>query len=163
MSRPTTDWERGQLSPHFARWEFTTSDTAIRRGIPNVPSAEQWENLKALSTSVLEYAREACGPLHITSGYRSPALNATIGGAVNSQHMQGEAADLIPYKGTLIDLFKWIYFSELLWDQLIFEFGVWVHVSHSRMRLPRHEALVATKVNGHTAYATVTTEQVRSM
>jgi len=158
-----TDFDRRQLSPHFQRWEFVTSETASRQGIPNEPSAVQWDCLQSLCVTVLEPTREIIGPLHVTSGYRSPALNAAIGGAKDSQHMQGEAADLIPYKGTLTDLFKFIYFSELPWDQLIFEFGVWVHVSHSRMRLPRHEALVATKLNGKTKYAPLTREQILEM
>jgi len=155
--------DRRMLTKHFARWEFVTSDTAIRKSIPNEPSAMQWDCLKALSESVLEPCREILGPIHVTSGYRSPALNQAIGGAKNSQHMEGEAADIIPYKGTLTDLFVWLYFSELPFDQLIFEFGVWIHVSHSRMRLPRHEALVATKINGKTVYAPITKEQVRAM
>ena len=158
-----TDFDRRMLTPHFARWEFTTSETAMRKGIPNEPSGIQWDALKELSTKILEPTREIVGPLHITSGYRSPELNQAIGGAKNSQHMEGEAADLIPYKGTLTDLFKWIYFSGLPWDQLIFEHKTWVHVSHSRMRLPRQEALVATKVNGRTAYAPISKEQAHLM
>lgn len=163
MSRPTTDWERGPLSSHFARWEFTVSDTAIRRGIPNSPDAEQWLNLKGLADSVLEYAREACGPLHVTSGYRSLALNTAIGGAPDSQHMRGEAADLIPYKGTLLDLYRWLYSSEVQWDQLIWEFGQWVHVSYSRSRPARREALVAMKNNGKTKYVPFTAEQMEKL
>ena len=34
------------------------------------------------------------GPLRITSGYRSPALNAQVGGAKKSQHLQGNAFDV---------------------------------------------------------------------
>ncbi len=34
------------------------------------------------------------GPLHITSGYRSPAYNASVGGVTYSRHMYGDAADI---------------------------------------------------------------------
>ena len=158
-----TDFDRRMLSPHFQRWEMVVSETATRQGIPNEPSAVQWDCLRELCEKILEPTREIIGPLHVTSGYRSPALNAAIGGAGKSQHMEGEAADIIPYKGTLIDLFKWIYFSDLPWDQIIMEHRTWVHVSHSRMRLPRHEALVAVLHNGKTIYAPLSREQIRSM
>ena len=34
--------------------------------------------------------------LRITSGYRSPAENAAVGGALNSYHVQGLAQDYVP-------------------------------------------------------------------
>lgn len=33
-------------------------------------------------------------PLHIVSGYRSPAHNTRVGGATRSQHLRGAAADI---------------------------------------------------------------------
>jgi len=151
------------LTPHFARWEFTISDTAVRNGIVNEPSAEHWENLLALTETILEPVRLSCGPLHITSGYRSPELNGAIGGARGSQHMKGEAADLIPYKGRLPDVFKRIYASDLPFDQLIWEFGTWVHVSHVREGAQRRQALIASKLNGKTVYAPFTPEQLETL
>lgn len=156
------DFDRQQLTEHFQRWEFTSSETAVRRAISNAPSADQWLNLKALAENVLEPARAAEGPLYVTSGYRSPALNVAIGGAVDSQHMKGEAADIIPYKGTLHGLFKTIYFSPWAWDQLIIEFETWIHVSHSRVGFQRHEALLATRRNGRKVYVPLHDEQIRS-
>lgn len=45
----------------------------------------------------LEIIREACGnkPITINSGYRSPKHNIAIGGAKNSQHIYGKAADFV--------------------------------------------------------------------
>lgn len=147
------------LSPHFSRWEFTVSQEAVRHGIPNEPSAVQWDNLEALALTVLEPTREICGPIHINSGYRSPSLNALIGGAAGSQHMLGEAADIIPKQGTLSDLFKWMYFNAPF-DQIIWEFGAWVHVSHVRDGAQRGAALIASRLNGKTVYAPMSAEQV---
>ena len=94
------------------------------------------------------------GPMIVTSGYRSPRLNRAIGGQRNSQHCRGEAADIIPARAGLFELYNFIGFaSGLSFDQLIYEFGVWVHVSYS----PRHrrECLRADRVWGRVNYRRV--------
>lgn len=46
-------------------------------------------------TVVLQCIREHFGkPVTITSGYRTPAHNAVVGGAKSSQHLLGRAADI---------------------------------------------------------------------
>lgn len=46
-------------------------------------------------TVVLQCIRERFGkPVTITSGYRTPAHNAAVGGAKSSQHLLGRAADI---------------------------------------------------------------------
>ena len=46
-------------------------------------------------TVVLQCIREHFGkPVVITSGYRTPAHNAKVGGAKSSQHLLGRAADI---------------------------------------------------------------------
>ena len=83
------------LSPHFSLKEMTDSQTAIKRGIANVPSEQEIENLRRLCQGTLEPLREALGlPIIITSGYRCKALNNILGhSSKNSQHMAGCAAD----------------------------------------------------------------------
>ncbi len=157
------DFNQRNLTAHFQRWELTASQTASRLGIVNSPNPGEWDSLRALCDNVLEPAHEACGALQVSSGFRCYALNKAVGGAANSQHMLGEAADLIPYHGSLVDLFKWIYFSDTPWDQLIHEFGSWVHVSHVKDGAQRRQALVASRVNGKTEYAPLTKDQVRSL
>ena len=157
------DFERKKLTPSFARWEFVISETASRLAITNSPTAGQWDNLRALSENCLEPAHVACGPIHVTSGFRSYELNKAIGGAANSQHMNGEAADIIPYHGSLVDLFRWLYSSDAPWDQIIWEFGSWVHISHVKDGAQRRQALIATKVDGKTVYSPLTATQVREM
>ena len=79
----------------FTIKELTKSTTAQQKGIKNVPSKEQEQNLIALIENVLDPLREAYGkPIVVTSGYRCPALNKAVGGASNSQHMTGQAADI---------------------------------------------------------------------
>lgn len=95
------------LSPHFTLAELTTTAQADRddldrdgnrsETVPNVPSAEHVVALTCLARELLEPVRELLGvPLRVVSGYRSPALNARVGGATGSQHLQGEAADVVP-------------------------------------------------------------------
>ena len=85
-----------RLSEHFTLEEFVRSRKAQARGIKNEPPAEAVEGLKLLVQHILEPLRQAWGqPIFITSGYRSPALNRAVGGAHNSQHCLGQAADIV--------------------------------------------------------------------
>lgn len=122
------------LSPHFSLAEMTASQTASRKGIDNTPSLEIVENLTRLC-AFLETVRDVLqSPMNISSGYRSPELNAAIGGAENSQHCQGVASDFTSSHYTLDGIIKLIISEQLPFDQLIKEFsdgngGGWVHIS----------------------------------
>ena len=61
---------------------------------PDAPgSGAQHMNLDFVAA--LDRIRDKCGfPLRVTSGYRTPEHNKRIGGAENSAHVQGVAADL---------------------------------------------------------------------
>lgn len=85
------------LSPNFSLGELTRSATADRLGIKNVPTTDVLINLAQLAKQ-LEIVRRVLGnkPLKIHSGYRSPMLNSKVGGAKNSYHMLGLAADFDP-------------------------------------------------------------------
>jgi len=76
------------VTPHF----YTASDHSGWAGAP--PEARA--NLTSLA-QVLEVARARGGvPLRVTSGYRSRAYNAAVGGSSTSQHLTGSAADFVP-------------------------------------------------------------------
>ena len=134
-----------QLSKHFSLEEMTKSQTASRKGIDNTPTQEVVENLKLLCENVLEYIRVRFGkPITVNSGYRGPALNKAIGGAKNSQHMTGQAADIEIIGVDNKVLFNWIK-DNVEFDQLILEYykeGVpdsgWVHVSWNKAGNRRH-------------------------
>ena len=112
-----------RLSEHFTLEEFVRSRKAQARGINNNPSAEAVEWMKKLSQQVLEPLRLAWGqPIFITSGYRSSRLNSSVGGARNSQHRLGQAADIVADLSLLnYDLGQLIIELGLPFDQLIFE------------------------------------------
>jgi len=90
-----------QLTEHFKLAEFTRSATAEANGIKNDLDREDdrnvIENLKNLCVQVLEPLRRfADAPVIISSGYRCKELNRAVGGAAGSQHLTGEAADIVP-------------------------------------------------------------------
>lgn len=76
-----------QLTDNFNLNEFACKD-----GTP-VP-AELTGNVTLLAQN-LQVLRDHLGePVHLNSGYRSPAYNKKIGGVKNSQHLQAKAADI---------------------------------------------------------------------
>ena len=80
---------------HFTISEMLKSNTAIKQRLWNGANLEVEENLRALVDEVLDPLRERYGkPIYVNSGYRCPELNRLIGGAIKSQHMRGEAADI---------------------------------------------------------------------
>lgn len=148
------------LSQHFHLSEFIRSQTAARRGINNYPSAQHIDNLKDLCENVLEPIRISWGsPVHISSGYRSPMLNAAVRGSKTSQHCNGMAADIEIAGVDNCDLARWIT-DNIEFDQLILEFhnhangpnDGWVHISFSSNG-NRREILTAQRMpNGRTKY-----------
>ncbi len=104
-------------------------------------------NLKALVENVLDPLREKYGkPIRVNSGYRCPNHNLAVGGAKNSQHMSGEAADIAPVKSDelrvkseverLVEIIK----ENGKFDQLII-YPTFVHVSWKRCGGNRKQVL----------------------
>jgi zinc D-Ala-D-Ala carboxypeptidase len=124
-----------KLSAHFTLHELLASQTATRKGITEQfdPPPEIIDNLKHLAVNLLEKLRVINDnkPLILSSGYRCPRLNKAIGGAKNSQHMLGMAADVD--FGSEKDnkaFFTKIKNSNIEFDQLLNEFNFsWVHIS----------------------------------
>lgn len=130
------------LSEHFTLDEFTNSQTAARQGIDNTPDARTLEALKLTASGLEQVRSELCNrPILISSGYRSPALNAAVGGAQGSQHLLGQAVDFTcPSYGTPAEIVRKLVASNIQFDQVIVEFSKWVHISFSSRN--RRTALV---------------------
>ena len=117
---------QARLSEHFTLSEMCK--TTVKTADGNIPSHEHIENLKRLC-GWLERLRRRSGthpqplprgggivyheePIVINSGFRSEAVNRAVGGAKNSNHLTGCAADirvagieqLIRYAAILLDI-----------------------------------------------------------
>ena len=136
-----------QLSKNFTLREMLRSNYAERLGIINLPrTPEIVPALRSLCCEVLQPLREAMGTrILLSSGYRTPCVNACVGGARNSQHTKGEAADIYCRTEALAHTYYNYIKSHLHYDQLILEHNVkaqvwWVHVSYTTRRALRNQA-----------------------
>lgn len=135
------------LSKYFALSELTVSESAARRGLKNVPFGKQLENLKQTAQR-MDAIREGLGkPIIVTSGYRSPEVNASVGGSKTSAHCQGLAVDFTcPGYGSPLAVAKAILASGIEFDQLIHEYGAWVHIGFAEPGKPsRRQTLTINK------------------
>ena len=114
------------------------------------------ENIEALVEAVLDPARGRLGKaIRVNSGYRCAKHNLKVGGAVGSQHMKGEAADVVPGEsgqvtGDSLERLVRIIKEQGVFDQMIV-YPTFVHVSYKRIGINRHQVL--KKVSGGYASA----------
>lgn len=136
-----------QLTDHFGLAELVHSQVALRTGIENDPDPGQIANLKRLCELLLEPGRAALSvPWRIDSGYRCPLVNAATGGSINSAHMDGRAADVIPIGMPVLDAFHALLKTDLPFDQMIFECATWIHLALPAPGVaPRREAELARR------------------
>ena len=112
--------------------------------VDNTPNEEHIANLTNLVDKILDPLRECYGkPIYVNSGYRSPEVNKDVKGAVNSQHMNGEAADITGGNPTENrKLFEMIANGGYEFDQLIDEQNYsWIHISLKRSGVNRKQIL----------------------
>lgn len=133
------------LTTHFSLEELTASQTAARLGLDNDPPKRVVQALERTAHG-LEMVRALIqAPIIISSGYRSPLVNRAVGGAPNSQHIDGEAVDFIaPSYGNPASIVHAIRErgKAIPYDQLILEFGRWVHISFVAGPGGRKQALI---------------------
>ena len=146
------EFDGSHLTPHFTLGELCK--TSVKTADGNIPSHVHIENLKRLC-GWLERLRQRYNqmrnerngneemrnghlpevPIIINSAYRSPQVNKAVGGAANSNHLTGCAADIhvtgieqaLRYAVILLDVS-----SELKedFDELLIEKSarsIWVH------------------------------------
>lgn len=121
----------------------TTSDK------DNLPASwEQFENVRK-TAEMLQKIRDKFGfPIKVNSAFRSPAVNAAVGGVANSAHLSGLAADIRPVSPALKKELANVIDACVEWlgiDQVIY-YGKkdsyrFVHLGWSKS-VPRGEVIV---------------------
>jgi zinc D-Ala-D-Ala carboxypeptidase len=147
-----------KLTENFSLHEMIKSETAVRRGMDNTPTDAVIANLKVLAEKVLQPVRNHYKKgIKVNSGYRSPDVNAAVGGSRTSDHTRGQAADIEIPGVANYDLARHIQ-DNYKFTQLILEFytpGIpdsgWVHVSYDPANL-KCQALTAMRENGKVVY-----------
>jgi hypothetical protein len=135
-----------QLSPHFTLRECVRAN---HRTIDNSPDVQIVYRLTQTCCWAAEPLRNQFGPMWVDSGYRCPALNLAVGGAGGSDvyaanasaHLFGVALDLVPIGRdvAIADMMRWLWHSNIPFDQIIDEgttTGAWLHLGMLR---PGHE------------------------
>lgn len=84
----------GDLSRNFSKKEFACRCCGRVKVNPKLVAA-------------LQELRDLAGvPIHVNSGFRCPAHNKEVGGVKQSQHMQGNAADIVISKMAPAEMFR---------------------------------------------------------
>lgn len=139
LEQALQDGQRTNITKNISLNELLHSQTATRHRIDNTPDGIILQHLIDSAVNLWQPARDFLGvPIVISSGYRSPRLNAKIGGAKNSAHKYGYAIDFVaPNFGStravvqhLAHMFKQ---KNIAFDQAIIEYPnsptSWVHLS----------------------------------
>lgn len=150
-----------KLAANFDLAEFEASTTAAMQKLDNRIPEELMVNVRRLADWLqvlrtrLTIRLGRTVAIKISSGYRGPALNKAIGGAKTSAHMQALAADITASGLSVDELFAFIrdHMADLPADQVIHEFGRWVHVAVAPSDAkPRNQFLLAKNKAGKTVY-----------
>lgn len=127
------------MGKYFTVEELCRSQKATELKIDNTPpNPAIRSNIEFFIQYCLDPIRDAWGkPIYVSSGFRCNELNHAVGGARNSQHLIGMAADLYVKGVSNAKLIPVIVKTDRF-DQLIIERGDlyaprWIHVSYSRI------------------------------
>lgn len=115
---------------NFTMTELILSKTARKFNIDNTPkNMFIYTNLMRIVVEILQPLRNRINkPILVTSGYRCNSLNQIVGGVSNSQHLTGNAVDIVVNGRTPKEIISIINNSNLPFDQLIEEES-WTHIS----------------------------------
>jgi hypothetical protein len=133
------------MTPHFTLAELTATS---HRQFDNTPNEAETANLQRLA-EFLEQVKEALDgkPIMINSGFRSKAVNDSVGSKDSSQHRVGAACDFRVPGMTPDAVVRAVIAAGLPFDQIIREFDAWTHISVTNTSdgTPRRQALIIDK------------------
>lgn len=125
------------MGQFFTIGELCRSNVAASKGLKNEPNTAVKLNLTKLIDNVLDPLRTAYRkPIYVNSGYRCEELNLLVGGADDSDHLYGMAADIraqdVRDNRILFDYIKNnLEFRQLIWEKGNDEYPSWIHVSYN--------------------------------
>lgn len=138
-----------KLTSNFTLKEMVASTTASRRGIKNIPTQKEIDNLKQLCITVLQPARDHFSEIYpdsyirVNSGFRCKKLNDLVGSTDASFHRHGYAADIElmvkdangRWQSMNDELYFYLkeysQFTELIWEYGDDDEPEWVHVAYN--------------------------------
>jgi len=133
------------LTEHFTLEELTATS---HRQFDNTPNDSELANLLRLA-EFLEQVKTALDgkPIMVNSGFRSKAVNDSVGSRDSSQHRIGAACDFRVPGMTPDAVVKAVIAAGLSFDQIIREFDSWTHISVTNTPdgTPRRQALIIDK------------------
>jgi hypothetical protein len=124
--------------------------------ISNLPNEQQLENMKSAAQQ-LEAVRNVTGALRVNSWLRQPDVNVAVGGSKVSSHMDGWAIDCSSSVHTPYELCQIVLKNNIKFDQLIHEYGRWMHISFAPEM--RQQGLTIFKPEGKYKTGILTEEQ----
>jgi hypothetical protein len=86
-----------------AREVFFLGDSNGRLKLNSTPPERLWHNIIP-TLRFLDAVRERVGPLRLISIYRNERYNKAVGGVPPSQHKRFTAADVVPLRASVADL-----------------------------------------------------------
>ena len=129
-----------KLSNNFTDKELVVTET----GLPNIAREKDKVFGLLLAVFILQVIRDEYGRIKVDSWFRSPTVNREVGGSSTSQHLKGQAADIIPREADLVFVFKWIVEkSGIHFGQcIIYPSKGFIHISLPRIYKPNQQALI---------------------
>lgn len=156
---PVAPKNNDQLSAHFNLAEFVHSDKARELGINNQPTPALVANLRMLAER-MEQVRTLLGGrgIKVNSAYRCLELNRALKSLDTSKHRLGLAIDFIcPDFGSPLAICRAIAASGISFDQLIHEYGHWVHLGLAQKgSIERKQQLTIDKTGTHVGLLPIT-------
>lgn len=125
-------WRDIHLSENFTLGEMVVSANHPELLIDFIPSIVQVTNISILTRLVLQPVRDRFGIIKVTSAIVTPELNEKRGGKIDSQHLAGEAADIVPVTVRAGDVFDWLK-NDIRW---IGETLYYLREGHIHVALP---------------------------
>ena len=122
-----------QLSKYLKVKDFTFSQTAVNNKIDNRLPLNRLEDAKKIAAIYDRIYEQFKGKVKLNSGYRSPTLNARVGGSARSQHVLAQAIDVDGVNGVKnSQILSWVM-KNIQYNQVIHEYGTvtepaWVHI-----------------------------------